>query len=66
MTSSHRPTPELLARVALFATILVVGIGVALGTDLHPVVRVAVSVGSGLIAATITLVIARARSGSGQ
>ncbi|MDY0914655.1 hypothetical protein [Rathayibacter festucae] len=66
MTSSHRPAPERLASVALFATILVVGIGVALGTDLHPVVRVAVSVSSGLIVATITLVIARARSGSGQ
>lgn len=66
MTSSHRPTPERLASVALFATILVVGVGVAIGTDLHPVVRIAVSVGSGLIAATITLVITRARSGSAR
>jgi len=64
MASSSRFTPETLASIALVVTIVIVSVAlVVVGTNLHPVARVAISVGSGVIAAVSTFVVAGSRRG---
>lgn len=63
MTEKKNKQAETAATVALFATILIVSIALALLTDMHIVARGAIAIGGGIaMAATTFVLVGRRRS----
>lgn len=54
MTKTEKKTADTAAMIALFGTILVVSIALALATDLHIILRAVLSIVVGVIAAALT------------
>lgn len=57
MTKQKNKRAEMAASVALFVTILIVSIALALWTDMHIVARGALAIGVGIAAAAATFIL---------
>lgn len=57
MMTQKNKRAEMAASVALFVTILIVSIALALWTDMHIVARGGIAIGSGIAAAAATFVL---------
>ena len=54
MEAPKRPASNFIATVVLLVTILIVTLSLRAGTDIHAALRTAISVGSGVLAASLT------------